>query len=349
MSRKPQPRYYPSRKGWFVQIHGKKIPLARGPKADTKKEAEAAYHRLMASGVVPGQEKPKVNVATLSDLFLDECQRKKAPLTYEWYLRHLQSFVDEWGRARAADIRPLHVTRWTDKHKAWSDSTKHGAITAVKTMFSWAKKVGHLDENPVLAVERPGIARRGTIMDAEQTRKVLGAIRDDAFRDLLLFLWMTGARPSEAARLEASMVDFDAGMIAMPTKTTKKTRKLRKFYLTPILLEFLAPRVAARPEGPVFLNLKGRPWTRNAMACRFARLREKLGMGKEATAESFRHRYATDLVLGGESQAIVAEMLGHQNTKMVDQFYSHIHEEHAHLRRAADAVRPLMPGDDPES
>src|SRR4051794_16685971 len=156
MPRHPEPNYYPSRGAWYVQVHGKKILLAKGPKAKTRDEAHAAYHRLMATGEIPGmQRKTALTVAGLADLFLDE-QTKNAELTYEWYKRHLQSFVNEWGRAKAEDIQPIHVVKWTDAHK-WADATKHGAITAVKTMFGWGVKKKHIAENPLMGIDRPGI------------------------------------------------------------------------------------------------------------------------------------------------------------------------------------------------
>ena len=35
------------------------------------------------------------------------------------------------------------------------------------------------------------------------------------------------------------------------------------------------------------------------MACRFGEIRDRLGMGAEATAESFRHVFATDAAVKG--------------------------------------------------
>ena len=88
-------------------------------------------------------------------------------------------------------------------------------------------------------------------------------------------------------RIEASHLDLANSRIVMPGKTTRKTRKPRIIYLTPAAAELLSALATLHPTGPLFLNLRGMPWTRNALALRFRRLRDKLGMGVEATAESF--------------------------------------------------------------
>jgi integrase len=91
------------------------------------------------------------------------------------------------------------------------------------------------------------------------------------------------------------------------------------------------------------LNSDGRPWTRNAMALRFRRLRARRGLGPEATAEAFRHGYAIDALERGVPIATVAELLGHRGTRMLEAYYSHLHERRDHLRAAADQIRPGEP------
>ena len=131
-------------------------------------------------------------------------------------------------------------------------------------------------------------------------------------------LWETGARPSEVARIEASMIDAETGVIVMQSKTSGRTKKPRVIVMTQRMRELLLPLAERYPEGPILRNTRGNPWTRNAMACRFAPLRERLGMGKEATAESFRHVFATDAAVKGVPIATTAALMGHASTKMLE-------------------------------
>lgn len=339
MPRHPEPRYYPSRGAWYVQVGGRKILLAKGPKTKTRAEAQGVYHRMMATGEVPGlRRKSAPTVAQLADMFLD-VQTKNADLTYQWYRRHLQSFVDRCGNTKAEDIRPQHVQAWADSHK-WADSTKHGALTAVKTMYSWGVKRKHVAENPLIGIERPGIRQREAVLTPEQAQKVLDSIKDREFRDLLMVMWETGARPSEVARIEASMIDATNGVIVMHSKTSKRTKRPRVIVMTNRAREILLPLAEQYPEGPILRNTRGNAWTRNAMACRFDGIRDRLGMGAEATAESFRHVFATDAAVKGVPIATTAALMGHTSTKMLERHYLHIHDRLAHLRDAAETIRP---------
>jgi integrase len=341
MAWKAEPRYYPSRDAWYVQIEGRKILLAKG--RGGRAAAWAAFHKMMASGTATA-DTLKIEVETLADLFLDDCQKRLAATTFTWYRGHLQSFSDVHGRARMASIRPLHVQSWLDRHPDWSDSTRHGGITAIKRLSAWAKQQGYLDTDRLAGLPRPGIKRRAAHLSQEDVGRICAATTDQDFLDLLTVLRETGCRPSEAYRIEAAMLDQEARVAVLErSKTSAKTGRPRVLFLTPRAAEILARRAAQYPEGPLLRNTDGAPWNRNAVSLRFRRLRARLGLGPEATAEAFRHGYATDALERGVPIATVAELLGHRGTRMLEAYYSHLHERHDHLRAATGRIRPDAP------
>ena len=340
MARQPSPHFYESRKAWYVEINGKQILLAKGKGA--KAEAHAVFHRLMADGAVPSKRN-ELSVEHLIDLFLDWCQSRVASETWVGYQRKLQSFILMYGKSRALDIRPMHVSRWLDSHD-WNDTTKCGYVTAVKRSYSWARKQGHIELDPVIDSEKPSPSRRTKVLTAEQYRTILAHIdtpRRSAFRDLIVGLWETGCRPSELVTLTADRVEIDRRRWIVLNKTRKATgRPTRRVMLTDPALELSRRLLKRRPEGLVFVNHRGRAWTWNAMACMFADIRTELGYGAEVTAYAFRHRYGTDALLNGMEVATVATLMGHTSTTMVMRHYSHLDEEDAHLLKATLSVRP---------
>jgi hypothetical protein len=54
--------------------------------------------------------------------------------------------------------------------------------------------------------------------------------------------------------------------------TKKKTGQDRLVYLTPAMLELTRKLMELYPTGPLFRNSRGKPWTRNAIRCRFRNL-----------------------------------------------------------------------------
>jgi integrase len=342
MARTPQPRFYESRKAWYATIAGKQYLLAKGKGG--KAEAFTAFHRLMAEGACPAK-RTELSVQLLLDLFVKASRDKVEPITHEGYVRRLQSFIDVYGASKAADVRPFHVQRWLDLHPAWNDSTRFGYVTAVKRAFNWAAKQGHLDKSPIADMDRPTMGRRTAVLTGEQVGKILeftaSKPRLRPFRDLLVGLWETGCRPSELRTLTADRVDLNAGKWTVINKTRRKTGEpTRIIMLTEVAVELSRRLVSQSSEGIVFRNHRGRPWTRNAMACNFDDARKALGYGAEVTAYAFRHRYATDALIGGQEIGAIATLLGHKSTTMIMRNYSHAATEEEFLRRAARAIRP---------
>ena len=87
--------------------------------------------------------------------------------------------------------------------------------------------------------------------------------------------------------------------------------------------------------GPLFRNSRGKPWTRNAIRCRFRNLRAKLPHLKGVVSYTYRHSFVTDALENGVGVAQVAELLGHTSTEMVMQHYQHLREKRDHLKQAA--------------
>lgn len=334
MARPNKPWYLAARGLWVIKLDGRQRTLAKGPKAETRAEAMKAFHALMARRQAEAAPPSEMLLATLCDLFLAEVRRDRAPLTFESYGQRLRSLRDKYGTARAVEIKPLHVARWMAEHR-WSDSTRHGAITAAKRLFSWARAQGYLEVDPLAGLPKPAMGVRETDLTTGQADAIRDAVGPGPFGDLLAVLRATGMRPSEAMGLTAAMLDVEGGT-AHPTGKGRK----RVVYLNAQTAALLAGLAVEHPEGPILRNADGRPWTRHATAQRFARLRERLGLGAEATAESYRHAFATDALERGEPIATVAELMGHRSTAMISKHYSKLRERKDHLREALQRVRP---------
>lgn len=334
-----EPWFWEERGTWHVWIDGKRSGiLARGKRG--RKAAVQAFHRLMADREAARNKPPGITLKVLCELFTEHLEREKSPVHATTTRDRLRKFARHLGgNTNAPDVRPHHVTAWLAS-TSWGPTTRHGYITTLKSMFNWAKREGLLESNPLADMQKPTPKTREEIMDAGQVYRLLCAVKDQAFRDFLTALKETGMRPSEAMRLEAHMIDFDQGVIA-----TKGKGRDRVVYLNDTALELLRRLAKKWPAGPLLRNLRGKPWTRNATALRFNRLRTitPLGLaGPEVTAESFRHAFATDGLERGVPIATMAELLGHKSTKMIEKHYSKLRQRREHL---AEAVRKVRPGE----
>lgn len=347
MAKTAKPWYRKDRDTWTVWVDGRQVPLAKG-KAN-RDEAERAFHSLMAKRGLPAEpgtpEAEGHTVQWLCDRLLLHVRAERAPGTYDWYEARLGPLVVMHGSKAAASIRPHHVAEWLAAHPDWGPTTRANAITAVKRVWRWGKRQGYLDVDHLEDVEKPTRRVREAILSPDQFRLILASAKDRAWRCLLTALWETGCRPKEVATVRAKDVDLRAGTWTVINKTRHRGERTRTIYLTPRMVALSKTLMIHSPHGPLFTNQRGRPWTRNAMACRFARLRAKLGFGGEATAYAIRHVYATDALVNEVPIATVAELMGHKSTAMVSRVYSKLKQRGGYL---AEAARKVRPGDGPE-
>lgn len=348
--RRPKPWFRTSKNAWYVQLNGLKVHLGDHPEhAPPPKKTKGAwnvpalvmdvYYRIMASDPAHLPKADRLLTLQICDLFLSHAERHTTRDTYLGYLYFLQSFSDAYGRIPAAQLKPIHVTRWLDDRPSW-DGARRNAVVAVKRAFNWAEKQGVISGNPLRSIEKPPARRRTRILTPSEWEEILAAVPDQNFREFLKALYLTGCRPSEVARLTAANVNLDLGVwIFEKHKSAARTGKPRIVYLTPEMVAMSRRLIGEHPEGPLFPSRKlGRAFTRNAIRCRFRRLRQRLPHLKHFASYSIRHTYATDALATGIPVAQVAELLGHVGTRMLEQHYSHLDQKVKLLREAAEKV-----------
>lgn len=328
----PRPFFREQRGTWCVQIGKKQHNLG----AD-KAQAFAEYHRLMNSAG-HAVAASTLTAHELCELFLDHVQRHRKPSTYGWYANHLQGFTDRCGNLKARDVKPLHVSGWLDSHPTWGPSSRRGAITAVKRCWAWAVEEGRLDANPLGAIKRPPMGRRAGIQD-DEAEKVVAAIQSPALRDFVEGMMATGCRPGELSDMKAADVAADGRSIVVRNKLGT-----RVVTLTGKAAALVARLASARPEGPIFLNTRGKPWNRNSLRCAFRQIRKRTGIAG-AVPYAMRHLFGTMAIERGVDSLLVAELMGHKDVSMLQQHYAHHKAET--LRKAAEKATGAGDGGTP--
>jgi integrase len=146
----------------------------------------------------------------------------------------------------------------------------------MKRALNWATGQGYIPFSPIAKMERPEGGTRTLTISPEEFAELLGKNRDVHFRDLLEFSWEAGGRPQEVKGLEARHVDWKRSLCVYHYLEAKK-EKTRVIYLTDKALSMVRRLAKTNPEGKLFRNTRGEPWTANAVRCRFKRLEEKVG------------------------------------------------------------------------
>lgn len=309
MARKPSV-WFREQTGWYMTtIRGEQVKLSRD-----KEEAERAFHALMAKE----DPEPKKGGAfptfrKVADLFLADSKANKKPTTYRMHLYYLQSFCDHVGRRRVNDLKVHHVTWWIAKPKPkvkkWNQSSACSGRSTVLACLNWAVQEGHIDSHPLGKLKRGSHKKRERVLSPEERELIRKNVKPD-FRDFLLALELTGARPfSELALLTADMIDWRARTIKLTEHKNDGKGKTRTIYMTPRLEELLKRLVEERPTGLLFCNSKGNLWTSHDATRRLNYIVDKLKL-PPATIYALRHTFITEALERGLTANIVAELVG---------------------------------------
>ena len=264
--------------------------------------------------------------------------RKQSPRALADCKRLWALFSAQHGGRLVTECRPADLLLWVNQHQGrWrSDWTLMRVAATIKRPFSWALKLGLVDRNPFSGVTFPPGERGRSITD-EEFRGLLRAA-SAPFRRVLIFQLATGARPCEMSAVEWQFIDLDAGAIVLHVHKSMRSRKDRAprvIALTPTVVKLLLWLKRHQPASQfVFLNSRGRPWTRSALGQRIRRLRQTVGL-PEAKLYGCRHRFASDLAEGGCELKALAELLGHTTTRMAEH-YVHVTGKLSYLHRALE-------------
>lgn len=328
MAHFPKPWFRAANKKWYVQLHGKQHDLGTD-----REEAFRLYHELMRhpSGTI---QVTSQSVVGIIDLFLDWCQANRATGTYHWYQQRAQSFAKTVPtKLLAEDLRSYHLEAWLARHRGWNPGMRRGALLAIQRAMNWAVKMGHLDRSPLVGLEKPPPGRRELVIEPADFIKLLAHVRDQEFEDLLTVAWECGSRAQEILRVEASHIDLAHQRWVLPLLKSKGKKRNCVVYLTPKALIIIKRLMLKHPNGPLFRNSQGVPWTPYAISCRFTRLKKKLGVKYCLT--NFRHSWVTRKLKAGVNAVTVAILANHVDTTMISRVYQHITQDPAYLIKAA--------------
>ena len=334
MMRQPKPYRRGQTGSWYVQLGKKQILLGRD-----KEEAFRKYHELMADR---GRATVTYRtVAPLLDDYLAWLKKNRSEATYDKARRYLSCFCQHIGNGfQISRLEPSLVMLWIE---AWADerpstATQHSLISLVQRAFNWAVKRGHLARSPVAVIaDKPSPCRRETVYSPAQWQEIRAAVKDEAFGDLLDFMWETGCRPLEARTVCAHHVDLANKMAIFPRSEAKGERNERVIFLTSKALEICQRQIPLHPEGPLILNTKGKPWTKDSINCRFRRLSKKLG--QPMCAYGIRHSYATEGLKQGMDSLTLAQIMGYSDVSMLAKHYAHLARNPKYLSEQAEKLR----------
>jgi integrase len=217
-------------------------------------------------------------------------------------------------------------------------ATANRILTVLKAALNHAWKSGHVATDdawrrvkPFRAVET---ARVRYLSEAECVRLVNGC--EPAFRNLVRAALLTGCRYSELIAMHVSDFNADAGVVSV---RESKAGKPRHVVLTQEGQQLFATLTAGKlATDPIFARADGGPWGKSHQlrpmqaACAQAKIKPA------ASFHVLRHTHGSILAMRGVPMGVIAEQLGHADTRMTEKHYAHLAPSYV-----ADTIRAHFP------
>ena len=274
----------------------------------------------------------------LRQRMLEDLQRRNySPDTIRGYIRAVQQFAEYFGRSPehlgAAELRRYQLYLLQEKKLALG--TVENCISALRFLYKTLKRRDlAFDDLPF--PKQPH--KLPTVLSQDEVTRLIDAAPNRMYRTMLMVLYGTGMRRTEASRLKVS--DIDSQRMVIHIHSGKGLRD-RDVPLTPKLLEVLRdywrwkkPRVYLFPSKMGDHSVE-QPISDKTVwnICRAVATRA--GIHKKLGPHTLRHCFATHLLEAGTDLRTIQLLMGHERLEDTT-IYLHLSQRHLHA-----AINPL--------
>ena len=262
--------------------------------------------------------------------------RKLSSNTLESYQRDLQQFFTYLGEQGVPHPRDASQTTLIGyclsmEHRGKAPSTIARNVASLRCFYHYLLQQQEIRQNPAEQLESPRSQKKlPSILSFDEVEKLLHqpsgkgfkAYRDKAMLELL---YATGIRVSELISLHLKDVDLSLGFIRCCQERSreriiplgsKAVESVRKY------LEKYRPH---NDQTLLFLNVQGKPLTRQGFWKIIKSYATKAGIDKPITPHTLRHSFATHLLQNGADLQAVQEMMGHSDISTTQVYAQMIH------------------------
>ncbi len=275
----------------------------------------------------------------LRQRMLDDLRRRNySPDTIRGYIRAVQQFAEYFGRSpEQMGAEQLHRYQLYLLHeRKLTLGTVENCISALRFLYKKTLKRRDLAFDDLPFPKQPRTLP--TVLSQDEVTRLIEAATNGMHRMLLILLYATGMRRTEATLLKVS--DIDSQRMVIHIRRGKGMRD-RDVPLTPKLLEALRDYWRwKKPRVYLFPSKVSTPGTEQPISdktvwnvCRAAA--DRAGIHKKLGPHTLRHCFATHLLEAGADLRTIQLLMGHERLEDTT-IYLHLSQRHLHA-----AINPL--------
>ena len=203
-------------------------------------------------------------------------------------------------------------------------TTVANKIRAIKSLFSYAVKIGYLDVNIGSYIKCPRVKEKlaERILPEEDCLKLIKAAQTERDRALLCLMYACGLRVSEVCSLTWDDLQpaEDGGKCSVFGKGSKTRVVLVPGAVWQLLMEL--PRIS----DAVFVSRTGRALERTMVYRIVKQCAKRAGVSEKASCHWLRHSHASHAIESGCNLRLLQQSLGHSKLETTER-YLHINPD----------------------
>jgi integrase/recombinase XerD len=262
--------------------------------------------------------------------------------TIESYRRDLQRYIKFLEETKIGPVDSITAEHITDfmalrSRRELAANTIARNLSSIRRFHGFLVMEGYSNSNPAGVLEPPRQWRKlPTVLSHDEMEKLVTQPAGDnplSMRDkaILEFLYATGVRISELIGIKTKDLLAEVELVRVLGKGRKeRIIPIGQKALTSVqkYLEDGRPTLAKEySEDVLFLNSRGRPFSRMGLWKVLRKYVILAGIRKRVSPHTIRHSFATHLLEGGADLRAVQEMLGHADISTT-QIYTHLDREY---------------------
>ena len=238
----------------------------------------------------------------------------KSPTTLTSYHCHVKQFLEFTGQP-LSEITLDDLTLWVNRLKlTYQPVTVQNKILTVKSLFSFAVKIGYLTVNVGSYLKAPKVkaSLSERILTPQECHKIIEAASNERDCCLLSLMYGCGLRVSEVCGL--TWGDLREGKATIFGKGGK-TRIV-------IVPESIWSQLMALPKTTeaVFVSYRGKPLERTYIHKMIKKCCQKAGVSEKASSHWLRHSHASHALERGCNLRLLRESLGHSKLETTEKY-----------------------------
>ena len=242
--------------------------------------------------------------------------------------------IRDWHRGLATVARRLRTKEGKEQnYRELGDdpdairkrqATANKVLSTLKAALNHAVAEGEATDTGAWAAVKPFRdvdAPKVRYLSDDEALRLVNAC-PDGLRQIVTAALLTGCRYGELASLKGGDFDPDSETLYI---ATSKSGKPRHIVLTDEGSEFFTQATVGRPKDEIIFNRStGGAWGRTHQDRPLKDACKKAKINPPASFHILRHTYASRLAGNGVPMKVIAEQLGHADTRITEKHYAHL-------------------------